>query len=538
MPKDCLSYKETNYFTSLIIDYLDEKEALRPFYNRFPKLNNFKAQIEDEQAFFTTEKRTVLVRELKDQYEKLEVSEAVSKNIESFSQENTFSVTTGHQLNLFTGPLYFLYKIVSAINLASELKDKYSEYNFVPVYWMATEDHDFEEINFFNLNGKKFNWNSNQSGAGKDAVGNLNTDGLEEVFELFSAEIGSSKNAERLKNLFKKAYLGHSNLTDATFFLANELFKEYGLVILDADNRNLKREFLPYMEQELKEQISYKTTDPVTGNLKELGYGVQVNPREINLFYLANGLRERIIEQEGRYFVNTTEISWSREEILGELHKNPERFSPNVLLRPLYEEVILPNLCYIGGGGELAYWFELKEFFKAVNVPFPILLLRNSALIETDRQNQKRQKLDISQTELFLKQHELINRRVRKISNIDIDFTPQKEHLVQQFQNMYTLAEQTDRTFLNAVKAEEVKQLKGLDHLEKRLLKAQKRKLKDEVSRITALQNELFPNKSLQERQVNFSEMYLEYGEDLIPALIENLNPLELQFKIITFGKE
>ncbi len=538
MPKDCLSYKETNYFTNLIIDYLDEKEALKPFYNRFPKLDNFKAQIEEEQAFFTTEKRAVLVRELKRQYEKLEVSEAVSKNIESLSQENTFSVTTGHQLNLFTGPLYFLYKIVSAINLASELKEKYSGYNFVPVYWMATEDHDFEEINFFNLKGKKFKWNSDQQGAGKDAVGNLNTDGLEEVFELFSAEIGSSKNAEKLKNLFKKAYLGHSNLTDATFFLANELFKDYGLVILDADNKNLKREFLPYMEQELKEQISYKTTDSVTGNLKELGYGVQVNPREINLFYLANGLRERIIEQEGRYFVNTTEISWSRKEILDELHKNPERFSPNVVLRPLYEEVILPNLCYIGGGGELAYWFELKELFKAVNVPFPILLLRNSALIETDRQNQKRQKLDISQADLFLKQHELINRKVRKISNIDIDFTPQKEHLVHQFQYMYTLAEQTDRTFLNAVKAEEVKQLKGLDHLEKRLLKAQKRKLKDEVSRITALQNELFPNKSLQERQANFSEMYLEYGEDLIPALIENLNPLELQFKIITFEKE
>ena len=150
----------------------------------------------------------------------------------------------------------------------------------------------------------------------------------------------------------------------------------------------------------------------------------------------------------------------------------------------------------------------------------------------------KDKKLDISQAELFLKQHELINRKVRKISNIDIDFTPQKEHLVQQFQSMYTLAEQTDKTFLNAVKAQEVKQLKGLDHLEKRLLKAQKRKLKDEVSRITALQNELFPNTSLQERQVNFSEMYLEYGEDLIPVLIENLNPLELQFKIITFGKE
>jgi len=538
MPKDCLSYKETNYFTNIIIDYLDEDEHLKAFYNRFPNLDNFREQIQEKKVFFTAEKRAVLVRELKHQYEILEVSDSVSKNIASFSKENTFSVTTGHQLNLFTGPLYFLYKIVSAINLASALKEKYSEYNFVPVYWMATEDHDFEEINFFNLNGKKFKWSSDQPGAGKDAVGNLNTDGLNEVFELFSAEIGSSKNAERLKNLFKKAYLDHSNLTDATFFLANELFKDYGLVILDADNNALKTEFLPYMERELTEQISHKTTDPVTENLKELGYGVQVNPREINLFYLENGLRERIIEQEGRYFVNTTEISWSRDEILKELHSNPERFSPNVMLRPLYEEVILPNLCYIGGGGELAYWFELKEFFKAVKVPFPILLLRNSALIETERQNQKRQKLDISQADLFLKQHELINRKVRKISNIDINFTPQKEHLKQQFKHMYELAEQTDKSFLNAVKAQEVKQLKGLDHLEERLLKAQKRKLKDEVSRIAALQNELFPNKSLQERQTNFSEMYLEYGEDLIPALIKNLDPLELQFKIISFEKE
>ena len=538
MPKDCLSYKETNYFTNIIIDYLDEDEHLKAFYNRFPNLDNFREQIQEKKVFFTAEKRAVLVRELKHQYEILEVSDSVSKNIASFSKENTFSVTTGHQLNLFTGPLYFLYKIVSAINLASALKEKYSEYNFVPVYWMATEDHDFEEINFFNLNGKKFKWSSDQPGAGKDAVGNLNTDGLNEVFELFSAEIGSSKNAERLKNLFKKAYLDHPNLTDATFFLANELFKDYGLVILDADNKALKTEFLPYMERELTEQISHKTTDPVTENLKELGYGVQVNPREINLFYLANGLRERIIEQEGRYFVNTTEISWSRDEILKELHSNPERFSPNVMLRPLYEEVILPNLCYIGGGGELAYWFELKEFFKAVKVPFPILLLRNSALIETERQNQKRQKLDISQADLFLKQHELINRKVRKISNIDINFTPQKEHLKQQFKHMYELAEQTDKSFLNAVKAQEVKQLKGLDHLEERLLKAQKRKLKDEVSRIAALQNELFPNKSLQERQTNFSEIYLEYGEDLIPALIKNLDPLELQFKIISFEKE
>lgn len=537
MPADALSYKETNYFTKLITDYLEQKDELKQFYNRFPTLENFKGQIEEKQAVFTKDKREVLVKALREQYSQLEVSGEVSANIDSLLQENTFTVTTGHQLNLFTGPLYFLYKIVSAINLATQLKKEYPAYNFVPVYWMATEDHDFAEINFFNLHGKKFQWNSEQAGAGNDAVGNLSTNGLEEVFALFSAEIGGGKNAETLKELFKRSYLEHENLTDATRFLANELFKEYGLVILDAHDKDLKAEFIPYLEKELTQHISFHSAGPVAQKLDDLGYGVQVTPREINLFYLDICVRERLVEQEERFFVNETDTSWSRDELLKELHENPEKFSPNVMTRPLYQEVILPNLCYIGGGGELAYWFELKEVFKAVNVPFPILLLRNSVLIETAKQHEKRKKLDISQAELFLKQHELINRKVRRISNIDIDFSPQKESLVQQFRKMYEIAEQTDKTFLNAVKAQEVKQLKGLDNLEKRLLKAQKRKLEDEISRITRLQNELFPHKSLQERHTNFSEMYLEYGGRLIPTLIEQLNPLEFQFKILSLGE-
>jgi bacillithiol biosynthesis cysteine-adding enzyme BshC len=538
MPEDCLSYSKTNYFSSLIIDYLDQKEELKPFYHRFPSLENFEAQMEEKKNFFSSEKRDLLVKVLKEQYADIEKVEAVTNNIDLLLAKNTFTVTTGHQLNLFTGPLYFLYKIVSAINLASTLKKKYPKSNFVPVYWMATEDHDFEEINYFNLKGKKFKWNNLQKEAGNNAVGELNTEGLEEIFNLFSAEIGSGKNADELKQLFKNAYLEHSNLTDATRYLAHELFKEYGLVILDAHNRELKSEFIPYIEKELFEKVSYNTTTSKADQLKDLGYGVQVNPREINLFYLNDGLRERIVEEEGTYSVHETDIQWSAEEMKKEVHDFPERFSPNVVLRPLYQEVILPNLCYIGGGGELAYWFELKDMFEDLEVPFPILLLRNSALIETGKQNEKRKKLNILQEELFLKQHELINRKVRKISNVEIDFSPQKEHLQKQFEQMYELAEQTDPTFLGAVKAQEVKQLKGLDHLEDRLLRAQKRKLKDEVSRIAALQNELFPNKSLQERQINFSEMYLEFGKSLIPNLIEELNPLELQFKILTFGEK
>ncbi|WP_324721883.1 bacillithiol biosynthesis cysteine-adding enzyme BshC [Salinimicrobium sp. HB62] len=538
MQKNSLSYRETNYFTPLVTDYLDQKENVKQFYELFPSLNNFGKQILSKKENYNSndgrEKRSTLVEVLKKQYRHLKVSEATSGNIDLLQEETTFTITTGHQLNLFTGPLYFLYKIVTAINLAADLKKAYPEYNFVPVYWMATEDHDFEEISFFHLHGKKFQWNPPKSDKSGGPVGELPTDGLEDVFELFSAEIGNSKNAEQLKEWFKKAYLEHDNLADATRYLANELFGEQGLVILDAHEPDLKRHFIPYIKAELFKPDFQNAVITQSEALEKEGYKVQVNPREINLFYMTEGLRERIVERGGKFFVHDKEISWTREEIEDLVENHPERFSPNVLLRPLYEEVILPNLCYIGGGGEIAYWFQLKELFKEAGVSFPIVLLRNSALLQTVKQDQKRQKLNISLPELFLKSHELINRKVRRISNIDIDFSPQKEHLVQQFQDLYKLAEETDKSFLNAVKAQEVKQLKGLDHLEKRLLRAQKRKLGDEVFRIAALQNELFPGKGLQERHHNFSEFYLEYGDRLIPTLLENLRPLELKFDILS----
>ncbi|NNC50068.1 MAG: bacillithiol biosynthesis cysteine-adding enzyme BshC [Flaviramulus sp.] len=529
MQQESIPFYKTGYFSSLICDYLDKKSDLRPFYNRFPNLKNFKKQLKEKELFFSEEARSILVKTLKSQYVNFETSEITNQNIESLNLTNTYTVTTGHQLNLFTGPLYFLYKIVSTINLCKELKIKYPKYNYVPIYWMATEDHDFEEINYFNFKGKKVQWNKEVSGA----VGELSTEGLEAVFNLFSQDLGQTKNAEYLKNIFKKTYLEHDNLTDATRFLANELFDDYGLVIIDANEADLKRLFIPFVEEELFNQSSFKAVSR-TNELLDDSYNIQVNPREINLFYLKDKLRERIVFEESVYKVLNTDIIFSKSEIKKVLSEHPERFSPNVIMRPLYQEVILPNLCYIGGGGELAYWFQLKQFFDDAKVPFPILLLRNSVLIQTESQQKKLQKLNISNQNLFLKRDAFINNKVREISNIDIDFSPQKELLLNQFKDLYKLAEQTDKSFLGAVKAQEVKQLKGLENLEKRLLKAQKKKLSDHVSRMIEIQNALFPNESLQERNTNFSEFYLEFGVTLIEHLIENLDPLKSEFLVLT----
>ncbi len=528
-----IPFSSTGYFTDLICDYLDRNEQLRPFYNRFPSLMEFKEQMDEKRDNFSQGHRKVLHEVLLSQNEGANLSGKTREHMELLKKEEAFTIVTGHQLNIFTGPLYFLYKIVTTLNLCTDLKKTYPEHHFIPIFWMATEDHDLEEINHFYFRGKKLQWTREGGGA----VGHLNTTGLADLLNLLEMELGQGENAETLKNTFSNAYLQHDNLASATRYLVNELFGEYGLVILDGDDKALKRLMLPYMKKDIFDKVSFNEVGQSAEALQQLhaNYNIQVHPREISYFYITKGLRERIVENEGRYFVLNTEKEFTRQALLEELEAHPERFSPNVISRPLYQEVILPNLAYVGGGGEIAYWLETKSAFDAMGVCFPILVLRNSALLISGKQKRKMDQLNISVTDLFLPQSSLINKKIREISNIEIDFTPQKKMLDEQFEELYELATRTDASFLGAVKAQEVKQKKGLDQLEKRLLKAQRRKLKDQVVRMATLQNDLFPDKSLQERKRNFSEIYLELGASLIPMLITSLRPLESEFMILEY---
>lgn len=528
MPTDCISYQKSGYFSKLIVDYLEQKPELKALYNRFPTLENFRLQIaEKAQEYNNNANRNTLVTALEQQYQGFDISEFTQNNISLLSNTKTFTVTTGHQLNLFTGPLYFLYKIVSTINLCKELKQAYPDYNFVPVYWMATEDHDFAEINYFHFKHAKIQWNRESKGP----VGRLSTAGLEAVFEVFAKELGLGDNASYLKSLFTNSYLKQGNLADATRYLANELFGDQGLVIIDGYDVALKQLFAPFVKQELLQQTAFEKVNQTNEILKD--YTIQVNPREINLFYIEDNIRERIVLEDGLYKVNQTKLVFTEKEILALVDSNPEKFSPNVILRPLYQEVILPNLCYIGGGGEIAYWLQLKSNFEANKISFPILLVRNSVLLVTEKQSLKADKLGLSWADLFCNQQGLFNQKTQEFSQFNLDFSAQKEHLKKQFAALHEMASQTDSSFGKAVKAQEVKQLKGLENLEKRLLKAEKSQHADVLERIIQLQNELFPNQSLQERRSNFSEFYVDFGDDYIRKLYDNLKPLASNFTIL-----
>lgn len=517
MPSDCITFQESGYFSKLIVDYLNQKKEVQTLYNRFSRVEEFEAQIAEKKENFSGN-RTVLVQSLENQYKGIPISESTGNNIETLRSQNTFTITTGHQLSLFTGPLYFIYKIVAAIKTAEVLKTQYPDYDFVPVYWMATEDHDFDEINHFFLNGKKISWNRDAKGP----VGRLSTEGLDKVFDILELELGIGTNAQQMKELFRKSYLEHHNLAIATRYLVNELFKDHGLVIVDGDDKELKQQMIPYFKEELRNQKSFNAVQETLPFFEKENYKIQVNPREINLFYIEDNLRERIVKINDHYQVLNTKLSFSEEELLNELETQPEKFSPNVILRPLYQEVILPNLCYIGGGGEIAYWLELKNMFKQFKVTFPILYVRNSAVAVTEKQLRKIDKLELNWKDLFLKKNELLNVKTKELADFPLDFSKLKEQLSLQFSQLYEITEKTDVSFLKAVKAQEQKQLNGLYKLEKKLLRAEKIKQQDKLERILELKDSLFPNESLQERILNIFELSNEINTKQFISSLKN----------------
>ncbi|WP_417589851.1 bacillithiol biosynthesis cysteine-adding enzyme BshC [Owenweeksia hongkongensis] len=527
----CLNYRNTGYFSKLICDYLDQDPTLKPFYNRFPNLENFKDQIE-EKSSFTPEGRKMLVEALLEQYSDLGKSSDTSKtleNIQLLADGKTFTVTTGHQLNLFTGPLYFLYKIVSTINLSRELKKAYPENNFVPVYWMATEDHDFEEINFINLFGGRLRWNRESGGP----VGRFSTEDIEPLIKELNEHLGPGSFAKEFCELLKTAYSEGRNLAEATRYLVHHLFGEHGLVIVDGDSSKLKTLMQPLFKDELLKSASHEFVSKTTSKLEEV-YFQQVHPRDINLFYIADGLRERIEKRDGRWYVLNTKLEFSEEEIIKELNDNPERFSPNVILRPLYQEVILPNLAYIGGGGELAYWFQLKDMFDAFKIPFPMLMLRNSALWVPAKEKSKLDDMGLKVSDLFYPLHEVKKNYVSEHAPVDVELDPYQQKLQQMFDELEDVANLTDKSMLGAVNAQRQKQLNGLDNLKKKLIRAEKRRQSDQMEKLERVYFALFPKGSLQERHDNLSVYFSEYGPAFIEQLFESLDPLDYRFRVIT----
>lgn len=335
-----ISRTDLNLFSEHDLEFILHQEKLKDFIGSSFSMENFKTQIELKKNSFKQEKRNILAEALTHQYQKLNKNDFSLNQINRLIDSNTYTVTTGHQLCLLGGPMYFFLKIIHVINLTNLLNKKYPKNHFIPVFWMASEDHDSDEINHLHLFNKQIKWEHNQTGA----IGRFNNEGLQDVFEHLLS-LFNEERREELQTIFN-THRGN-NYGEAFMNWLHEIFAEQGLIIIDGDNKKLKNLFKPVMEMELKDGYSNNSIQETNEKLKNLKRKTQVHSREINLFHLTENERTRIIKTEQGFSVGGQ--AYSLDELLSMLSEQADQFSPNAILRPIYQEYILPNLCYVGG---------------------------------------------------------------------------------------------------------------------------------------------------------------------------------------------
>jgi bacillithiol biosynthesis cysteine-adding enzyme BshC len=309
-------------------------------------------------------------------------------------------------------------------------------------------------------------------------------------------------------------------------------FAEDGLVIVDGDDAILKRLFMPVIENELLDQFSFPVVNESIRNFSE-NYPSQISPREINLFYLDAELRQRIVKEGDRWKVLNTGLAFSEEQLKDLIHSQPEKFSPNVVLRPMYQELVLPNIAFIGGGAEVTYWLELKPLFDAVELHYPMILLRNSALW-IDRGNSSRmQKLSVEPSQIFQPEEQLIRDYLQRQTGSAISLEEEKKSLSEIMEQLLKRTVAIDASLKGAVEAEAVKMQKSLDAVEDRIRKSLKKREEISVQQIHTLKERLFPASGLQERHDNFMSYYTRYGDEFFEALKSAFDPLAKVFTVL-----
>lgn len=419
------------------------------------------------------------------------ISDKQRRNLELLAADNTFTITTGHQLTLFGGPLFLLYKVLHAVKLSEAFNASQNEFQTVPVFWLASEDHDVDEIRSTPLFGKDLVWETEQKGP----VGRFSVEDYAAVFAELKAFFVSKPESEilaLLENLPTENYGAHYRE------FASRLFSDFGVLVIQPDARALKQLFAPVLKKEIEEQQSFAAVQTTNNELEKAGWNPQAQARACNLFLLNESGRHRIDPSVNGFTVDG--IAYTKETLLQLVDEQPENFSPNVILRPVYQETILPNLVYIGGGGEMAYWIQLKGVFELNNVPYPLIQQRNSLLLIDGGTNKRIEKLGWEIDRFFEPKEQLRKEYLLENDAEQLDFFAIREHFQTLRLALITKAKEVDVSLESFVEAETVRLSKQLETIEQRLIKQVKQQHEQALKSIDAVCDRFLPHNTLQER--------------------------------------
>lgn len=523
-----VSLSNSNWKNNLLDDYLKGSDFLKSFYQYESKFESFNEAINDRKKFPID--RSLLADVLSDQNKEFLHLNGLGDKISLLKSENTFTITTGHQLGIAGGPLFFIYKIITTIKLAKQLNDQHPDYRFIPVFWMASEDHDFEEIASVQVFNNKLTWNYPDAAG---ACGELSTDSLNSLIEELKKINGESANAIELNKVLSDCYQKGLTLADATRKFVYAILGEYGVVVIDGNDARFKRFFIDVMCDELLNHTAHQKVNETSELLAEK-YRPQVFPREVNLFYKDKNLRERFIDRrDGIFKVANTDLFFSKDILLDMLDKYPERFSPNVILRPLCQERILPNIAYVGGAGELAYWLQLKSLFNYHQIFYPMFVNRNNALIISEKLLKKAIVVGVKEEEIFQDEQTLIKLVLERTITDDFSAKENIEIVSREFDGIVSKAISIDTSTEKYILAERQKTINALENIEKKMLQAIKKKNENSLHVCKQITDEVFPHNHPQEREQSFITFYLKEGVNGIKYLLDNFKPMSNEILVV-----
>jgi len=524
-----LDYSDTKSYASFIYKYQRQDPSIAEYIQDFPSVESLIKQSNIKQ--FSDDKRQALVQEWRKQYAVVPNNARQLEAITLLEKANTFTVTTGHQCGLFAGPLYLIYKIISVINVTKKLNAADPSKQYLPVFWMATEDHDFAEINHIHLLANRIELISEEDG---NAVGRIQLKNIEESLHKIEELIQHFPHGRIAIDQLKSAYQSQHDLSLATRLFVHELFKDDGLLIMDADSAGLKKFVKDIFRDDLQNSANTNAAEELTSALLQKGViaKAQIQARNTNLFLLDSNKRLRIDRVGDGFELKGNPNKFSDSEMLALLDAHPEKFSPNVVLRPLYQETILPNICYIGGGAEVMYWLQIKGVFELHTLEFPILMLRNSALVLERQALEKFKQLGFGFNEIFEVSTELQSRYISKNINA-ISLDAEVSAIEELFSNLKKKVSEIDKTLVASTDAESSKNITSLRNLEQKVLRAQKRKEETSLSQIEKLRAKYFPEEALQERYDNLLYFYSKYGVEFLSLLKTEFEPLENKFNVL-----
>ena len=522
-----LSFAKTGKFTDVVKKYQEEDKSLLPFLKQYPSTENFASLAEAKLKDFGN--RDILVRHFSRVY-KEQGSDEQKNNIAKLALENTVTVTTGHQLAFAGGPLYFIYKAIHTIKLAETLNKQLQDVNVVPVFWLASEDHDFDEIAQITIFGKKHALKKSDN---LIPVGDLNIQDVKELKDFALGFFEGFESEALINATINDAWERSNNLSDFTFNLLNTWFANRGLLVLDPQTKELKSAFSNIVAGELESNLVETAVNRLTDKFPS-GLKIQAPPRPCNLFFIKDGNRYRIDRKGEGFELMPGNIEVSKDELLASLKSDPQLFSPNVLMRTLYQECILPNIAYIGGGGEMAYWLQLADLFEEVKLPLPQIMLRNSFQLVDSGVSKKIEKLALSPEEIFLSEQILIDQLIADSDSGNLlDFSDFEEQATLLFNNMAERAKSIDPTLAPSIEGQGKGVLKSIEGIQKKLKKRLKEKQEVEINQISTIQQRLFPGGGLQERSENVLHYLAKHGDAFFDYIYEESGDIKPVFKLI-----